>query len=595
MPAHDAPLSLEELIALKNKEQGKFATKTKGKTKFLTKFQREKLEQEKLEDERNGKKLKTVNHVTKPNHIQLDNDSADPSLPNTNNENSDLLKQPKRNANGRFKFEWDESEDTSQISSSAFPAIRETYDYSLDLPYRKRPKANKGELNSGTHWSKKPLDKMSDRDWRIFREDFDISTKGNYTESMIRYWNESTIPEAVIKHIKQLNYKDPTPIQRAAIPLGLKGRDMIGIAETGSGKTLAFLIPAISYVLNLPPVRPFESPYVLIIVPTRELAQQIESESQKFMKNLHFNVASIVGGHSYDENIEKLERGVEILIGTPGRLLDILEKKIIELNRCFFLIADEADRMIDMGFEKQVQSLFEQLPPGEQNPFPIVEGQPKRTTMMFTATLPSSIEKLTSKYLINPITVTVGDAQNAVESVVQDAIQVANDDEKKMGVLKKVLLTNSRKYHPPIIIFVNYQKTCEILFNFLLKLNYKPSIINGSRTQTQREEAISKMKSGEADILIATDVAARGIDIANVSLVINYQMCKSISEYVHRIGRTGRAGQMGTAITFWNPETDADVLFSLKSMIVNSKVSKCPSDLLRNENAQSNKLKNIEA
>ncbi|GAV26791.1 hypothetical protein PMKS-000247 [Pichia membranifaciens] len=593
MPAHDVPLSLEELVALKNKGNSNSENRNTGKTKFLTKVQREKLQHEKSSrriDETRPEKAKVTKEVN-----SLSEEDENQAL-NTFNQavKRNRSNQQRQNAKGKFKFGWDESEDTS-ISLSPFPMFRETYDYSLDLPSRKRRKANEDDMLIRSHWSKKPLNKMTDRDWRIFREDFDITTKGTINELMIRYWNESTVPKNVVSLIQNLNYIEPTPIQRATIPLGLAGRDVVGIAETGSGKTLAFLIPAISYVLNLPPVRPFESPYVLIIVPTRELAQQIESESQKFMNKLHFNVASIVGGHSYDQNIKKLERGVEILIGTPGRLLDILEKKIIELNRCFFLVADEADRMIDMGFEKQVQSLLEQLPPGEENPFPISEGQPKRTTMMFTATLPPSIEKLTSKYLVDPVTVTVGNTENAVESVVQDAIQVPSDDEKKMAVLKKVLLSNSRKYHPPIIIFVNYQKTCDILSNFLNKLNFRPAIINGSRTQSQREEAISRMKSGDADILIATDVAARGIDIANVSLVINYQMSKSIAEYVHRIGRTGRAGNTGIAITLWNAETDSEVLFSLKSMIVSSKVSKCPSDLLRHENAQQKLFKNIES
>ena len=590
MPAHDVPLSLEELVALKNKGDSNFENKNAGKTKFLTKVEREKLQHEKsskrIDEKRPEKKkfTKEVNSFLEEDENQTLNAFNQAVKQNRSN-------QQRQNVKGKFKFGWDESEDTS-ISLSPFPMFRETYDYSLGLPSRKRRKANEDDMLFRSHWSKKPVNKMTDRDWRIFKEDFDITTKGSFNEQMIRYWNESTVPKNVVSLIQNLNYMEPTPIQRATIPLGLAGKDVIGIAETGSGKTLAFLVPAISYVLNLPPVRPFESPYVLIIVPTRELAQQIESESQKFMNKLHFNVASIVGGHSYDQNIEKLERGVEILIGTPGRLLDILEKKIIELNRCFFLVADEADRMIDMGFEKQVQSLLEQLPPGEENPFPMSEGQPKRTTMMFTATLPPSIEKLTSKYLVDPVT--VGNTENAVESVVQDAIQVPSDDEKKMAVLKKILLSNTRKYHPPIIIFVNYQKTCDILSNFLNQLNFRPAIINGSRTQSQREEAISRMKSGDADVLIATDVAARGIDIANVSLVINYQMSKSIAEYVHRIGRTGRAGNTGIAITLWNAETDSEVLFSLKSMIVSSKVSKCPSDLLRHENAQQKQFKNIE-
>ncbi|KAG0681800.1 mRNA splicing protein prp28 [Pichia californica] len=583
MPPTKVPPSLEELLALK-KGSGKITSigKNKAKTKFLTKFQREKLEKEKVNS--NIEKLKEDKPKSQVNLVQkwIDDDLNE-------EENDDKKMIQNRPSDGRFKFDWDESEDTSNTDIGIIP-IKDSYDYSLDLPFRKRNNINNFD---GFHWSKKPLDKMSTRDWRIFKEDFDITVKGNTSDEMIRNWKESSIPKLIIDNLERLHYNEPTPIQRAAIPLGLKGRDIVGIAETGSGKTLAFLIPAISYVMNLPPVRPLESPYVLIIVPTRELAQQIEFETQKFMNRLNFNVASIVGGHSYDENVSKLEKGVEILIGTPGRLLDILEKKIIELNRCFFLIADEADRMIDMGFEKQVKGLLDQLPPGNENPFPINGGIPRRTTMMFTATLPPSIEKLMSTYLTDPITITVGNSENAVESVIQQAIQVPDDDDKRMSILRNILVGRNL-YRPPIIIFVNYQKTCDILGTFLTSLRFKPAILNGSKNQTQREEAISRMKSGDANVLVATDVAARGIDIPNVSLVINYQMTKNISEYVHRIGRTGRAGQSGTAITLWNLETDAEVLLDLKNMISNSSISICPDDLKRAVYTQAGQFRNIE-
>lgn len=593
MTPNKIPPSLKELISLRkvDKKGGKGSI---GKTKFLTKLQREKLEQEKINNKLhiNNKVDQTTKTDYKPKSIPFKTAGITSLLDDENDKSDEFNTKPKNKLTNRtFKFEWDESEDTSKSGIDILP-IKNTYDYSLDLPSRKRHKNNE-QIYQNLHWSKKPLDKMTDRDWRIFKEDFDITIKGNMKDNMIRNWKESGISAPIIDTLEKLHYTEPTPIQRATIPIGLKGNDIVGIAETGSGKTLAFLIPAISYVSNLPPVRSFESPYVLIIVPTRELAQQIEFESQKFMNHIHFNVASIVGGHSYDENIAKLEKGVEILIGTPGRLLDILDKKIIELNRCFFLIADEADRMIDMGFEKQVKGLIDQLPEGKTNPFPMGNGTPKRTTMMFTATLTPTVESMMKSYLTDPITVTVGNTENAVETVIQDTIQVPDDDGKKMDILKNILL-GGKRYNPPIIIFVNYQKTCDILFEFLKSLNFRPIIINGSKAQSQREEAISRMKTGDADILIATDVAARGIDIANVSLVINYQMSKSISEYIHRIGRTGRAGNMGTAITFWNPETDSEVLYNLKSIISNSPVSKCRDDLKHNEYARSNQFKNIE-
>jgi superfamily II DNA/RNA helicase len=588
MPAHKTPLSLEELLALKRKqtenEQETKNTEKNGiiKAKFLTKTQRENLGNQKIQDVKPQEGLKSK--IKQPTIQAFLDDEAE------NRNESIEINNSKKSSKHKYKFSWDDSEDTSLNTAIPILIKHKEKDYSLDLPTRKKSKTN-GVDYINTHWSKKPLNQMSDRDWRILKEDYNISIKNSATKNILRNWEESKMPKQIIENLLQLKYKEPTPIQRATIPPVLDGSDVLGIAETGSGKTLSFLLPAISYVLNLPPVRPFESPYVLIIVPTRELAQQIETECQKFMNKLHFNVASIVGGHTYDENISKLEKGVEILIGTPGRLLDVLEKKLVELNKCFFLVADEADRMIDMGFEKQVQSLIDRLPPGTENPFEKGDKQAKRTTLMFTATMPPSIQKMVSKYLVNPTTITVGDINNAVETVVQDAIQVPQDDDRKMNILRNVL----NKFTFPIVIFVNFQKSCDMLANQLRQWGFRPTVIHGGKTQAQREEAIHQMKSGNADILIATDVAARGIDIPNVSLVVNYQMTKSISEYVHRIGRTGRAGKRGTAITFWNPESDGEILFDLKSMILKSDISRCPKDLFHHDLAKIKDFKNIES
>lgn len=554
MPAHETPLSLEELLAKKkNKSPVKLQTLV-TKAKFLTKFQRKKLEEAKRQG--GAKAVESNSSISEPKVKGKEDKFLD----------TETL------------VEWNNEED-AVIEPIQFLTKKRENDYSLDIPYRKKNKTD--DSLSGIHWSKKPLEKMTDRDWRIMKEDFDVNISGKTNANLLRSWEESNIPKPILDTVKRFRFEDPTPIQRAAIPLGMLGQDVLGLAETGSGKTLSFLIPALSYVVNLPPVRSFESPYVLIVVPTRELAQQIEAEFQKFM-NLRINIASIVGGHTYDENLTKLEKGVEILIGTPGRLLDLIEKKIIELNQCYFLVADEADRMIDMGFEKQVKSLIDSLPPGESNPF-LKEKQPaKRTTLMFTATMPPAIETLINDYMVDPITVKVGNTKNAVDTVVQEAIQIPTDENKRMNALLSII----RKYPSPIIVFVNFQKLCDTLYSFLQQHGYKPAVIHGGRSQTQREEAIRDMRTNKSNILIATDVAARGIDIPNVSVVVNFQMTKSISEYVHRIGRTGRAGKKGTAITFWDSEADANVLFDLKSIINNSKISKCPKDLLHHPKAK---------
>lgn len=553
MPAHDAPLSLEELLAQKrNKPVAKLESSVK-KTRFIPKSERAKLEKK---------------------NVDVGIDASFPKVGSSkvNNQKNVELSQ-------NLNFDEDPENTEEPIEPIEILVKQQNYDYSLDLPHRKKRKLD--DDFSGLHWSMKPLDKMTERDWRIMKEDFNIHVSGKTKGNLLRSWNESKIPEPIIESLYLLGMKEPSPIQRATIPLGMEGRDVLGLAETGSGKTLAFLIPALSYVMNLPPVRSFESPYVLIIVPTRELAQQIEVEFQKF-KNLRINIASIVGGHTYDDNLAKLEKGVEILVGTPGRLLDLIEKKIISLDQCFFLVADEADRMIDMGFEKQVESLIDALPSGDLNPF-LKSGQsPKRLTLMFTATMPPQIEKLITNYMTDPITVKVGDTKNAVDTVVQETIQIASDEKKRMSALLQII----KKYPPPIIVFVNFQKLCDILYAFLHEHGYNPVVIHGGRTQAQRETAISDIRRGRANILVATDVAARGIDIPNVSLVVNFQMTKTISEYVHRIGRTGRAGKKGTAITFWDGDDDASVLYDLKTIVCRSKVSNCPKDLMYHPNAK---------
>lgn len=553
MPAHDAPLSLEELLAQKrNKPVAKLESSVK-KTRFIPKSERAKLEKK---------------------NVDVGIDASFPKVGSSkvNNQKNVELSQ-------NLNFDEDPENTEEPIEPIEILVKQQNYDYSLDLPHRKKRKLD--DDFSGLHWSMKPLDKMTERDWRIMKEDFNIHVSGKTKGNLLRSWNESKIPEPIIESLYLLGMKEPSPIQRATIPLGMEGRDVLGLAETGSGKTLAFLIPALSYVMNLPPVRSFESPYVLIIVPTRELAQQIEVEFQKF-KNLRINIASIVGGHTYDDNLAKLEKGVEILVGTPGRFLDLIEKKIISLDQCFFLVADEADRMIDMGFEKQVESLIDALPSGDLNPF-LKSGQsPKRLTLMFTATMPPQIEKLITNYMTDPITVKVGDTKNAVDTVVQETIQIASDEKKRMSALLQII----KKYPPPIIVFVNFQKLCDILYAFLHEHGYNPVVIHGGRTQAQRETAISDIRRGRANILVATDVAARGIDIPNVSLVVNFQMTKTISEYVHRIGRTGRAGKKGTAITFWDGDDDASVLYDLKTIVCRSKVSNCPKDLMYHPNAK---------
>ncbi|NWX42852.1 DDX23 helicase, partial [Steatornis caripensis] len=307
----------------------------------------------------------------------------------------------------KFVFEWDASEDTSidynplykerhqvQLLGRGFIAgidlkqqKREQSRFYGDLMEKRRTleekeqeearlrKLRKKEAKQrwdDRHWSQKKLDEMTDRDWRIFREDYSITTKGGKIPNPIRSWKDSSLPPHILEVIDKCGYKEPTPIQRQAIPIGLQNRDIIGVAETGSGKTAAFLIPLLVWITTLPKIDRIEEsdqgPYAIILAPTRELAQQIEEETIKFGKPLGIRTVAVIGGISREDQGFRLRMGCEIVIATPGRLIDVLENRYLVLSRCTYVVLDEADRMIDMGFEPDVQKILEHMPVTNQKP-----------------------------------------------------------------------------------------------------------------------------------------------------------------------------------------------------------------------------------
>uniref|UniRef100_A0A667WGZ1 Probable ATP-dependent RNA helicase DDX23 n=1 Tax=Myripristis murdjan TaxID=586833 RepID=A0A667WGZ1_9TELE len=447
------------------------------------------------------------------------------------------------------------------------------------------------------HWSQKKLDEMTDRDWRIFREDYSITTKGGKIPNPIRNWKEYTLPPHILEVIDKCGYKDPTPIQRQAIPIGLQNRDIIGVAETGSGKTAAFLIPLLVWITTLPKIDRIEDsdqgPYAVILAPTRELAQQIEEETIKFGKPLGIRTVAVIGGISREDQGFRLRMGCEIVIATPGRLIDVLENRYLVLGRCTYVVLDEADRMIDMGFEPDVQKILEYIPVTNQKPDTDEAEDPEkmmmnfesgkhkyRQTVMFTATMPPAVERLARSYLRRPAVVYIGSAGKPHERVEQKVLLMSEGEKRK-----KLLEVLARGFEPPIIIFVNQKKGCDVLAKSLEKMGYNACTLHGGKGQEQREFALSNLKAGAKDILVATDVAGRGIDIQDVSMVLNYDMAKNIEDYIHRIGRTGRAGKSGVAMTFLTKE-DSSVFYDLKQAILESPVSTCPPELANHPDAQ---------
>ena len=325
--------------------------------------------------------------------------------------------------------------------------------------------------------------------------------------------------------IQTKGYTEPTPIQDQIIPHVLDGRDVVGIADTGTGKTAAFLLPLIDKVMRN------RQEKVLIITPTRELAQQIEEEFLSFVKGINIFSACCVGGAPIGKQIKRLQKGNNIVIGTPGRLKDLVERGEIDLSTFGSIVLDEADRMLDMGFIEDMKR--------------VMSGMPKeRHTLFFSATMSDEIKKLVGQFLSHPETVTTksGDTTKQVD---QDVVRTGNRD--KIDVLAEML---SRDEYEKVLVFGETKRGVEKLARDLSRRGIRADAIHGNKTQSQRERALKAFKDQKTNVLVATDVAARGLDINDVSHVINFDTPQTYDDYVHRIGRTGRAGKTGTALTF---------------------------------------------
>lgn len=465
----------------------------------------------------------------------------------------------------------------------------------LEMERRRREEGGRNGIEK--HWSEKRLDQMRERDWRIFKEDFNIATRGGSIPNPMRSWKESNLPKRLLDIVDSVGYTEPSAVQRAAIPVAMQSRDLIGVAVTGSGKTAAFLLPLLVYISELPALNEAtknDGPYAIILAPTRELAQQIEIEAKKFATPLGFTCVSLVGGHSIEEQSFNMRDGAEIIIATPGRLVDCIERRVLVLSQCCYIIMDEADRMIDLGFEEPVNKILDALPVTNEKPDTddaenavamsrhLGDKDRYRQTMMYTATMPPAVERIARKYLRRPAIVTIGNVGEAVDTVEQRVEFIQGEDKRKKR-LNEIL--HSREFAPPIIVFVNIKRNCDAVARDVQRMGFRSTTLHGSKTQDQREAALESLRSGNTDILVATDLAGRGIDVPDVSLVVNFNMATNIESYTHRIGRTGRAGKTGTAITFLGSE-DHDVLYDLKQMISKSDISRVPEELRKHEGAQ---------
>ncbi|HPL72864.1 MAG TPA: DEAD/DEAH box helicase [Candidatus Pacearchaeota archaeon] len=356
-----------------------------------------------------------------------------------------------------------------------------------------------------------------------------MNTKTNEQDSKLLESNFSDIGVSpnILKILDKLSLTSPTPIQKQAIPVALKGTDIVGIAQTGTGKTFAFGIPIIQKLLS-------SSGQALVLVPTRELALQVNESIRKLADKLNISTIVLIGGENISRQFFELKRRPRLIIATPGRLIDHLKRKSIKLDQIKTLVLDEADMMLDMGFLPQIEEILRSVPK-------------ERQTMLFSATMPVLIANLATKYLKLPIRIEVAPQGTIVKNVTQEMIVLEAKD--KMKYLEKIIKENEGS----ILIFVRTRYGVKNIAKKLISNGHKATEIHSDLSQGQRKRALDSFKSGRSRIMVATDVAARGLDVKGIELVINYDLPDSSSDYVHRIGRTARAGKKGKAISLATP------------------------------------------
>ncbi|MGC1498187.1 MAG: DEAD/DEAH box helicase [Sulfitobacter sp.] len=356
------------------------------------------------------------------------------------------------------------------------------------------------------------------------------------------------LPKKLVRRLHEMGLKDPTPIQKQAIPHGMNGRDVMGLAQTGTGKTAAFGVPLVAQMMAMEGRPNARCVRGLVLAPTRELATQISVNLRDYAKGSGLQVAMVVGGQSINTQIKKLGGGVDLLVATPGRLLDLMDRRAVRLDEASFLVLDEADQMLDMGFIHDLRKIASVIPKNRQ-------------TMLFSATMPKLMNEIANTYLQSPIRIEVSPPGKAADKVTQEVHFIAKAE--KTELLKELLAKHKGER---ALVFGRTKHGSEKLMKTLVKAGFDAASIHGNKSQGQRDRAIAGFKSGQVTVLVATDVAARGLDIPDVKHVYNYDLPNVPDNYVHRIGRTARAGKDGAAIAFCAPDEMGELKAIQKTM-----------------------------
>ncbi|KIM90655.1 hypothetical protein PILCRDRAFT_811102 [Piloderma croceum F 1598] len=406
---------------------------------------------------------------------------------------------------------------------------------------------------------------MTDEEVELLRLELDsIKIRGVDCPRPVTKWSHFGLPANCLDVIKRLNYTAPTSIQAQAIPAIMSGRDVIGVAKTGSGKTIAFLLPLFRHIKDQRPLEQMEGPLAIVMTPTRELATQIHRECKPFLRAMNLRAVCAYGGSPIKDQIAELKKGAEIIVCTPGRMIDLLTAnsgRVTNLKRVTYVVLDEADRMFDMGFEPQVMKIINNI-------------RPDRQTVLFSATFPKQMDSLARKILRKPVEITVG-GRSVVAAEIEQIVEVRPEDTKFNRLLEILGQMYNEDPECRTLIFVDRQEAADNLLRELMRKGYLCMSLHGGKDQVDRDSTIADFKAGVVPIVIATSVAARGLDVKQLKLVINYDAPNHMEDYVHRAGRTGRAGNKGTCVTFITPEQDryaVDIYRAVKAS--NATVSK---------------------
>ena len=366
----------------------------------------------------------------------------------------------------------------------------------------------------------------------------------------VKNFEDLNLVKPLLRVLKAENYQEPTPIQTQAIPIALNGKDILGIAQTGTGKTAAFGLPILQ-ILSKIETRPItRSTRALVLAPTRELVIQIGEAIRTYGREVPLRYTVIYGGVSQNPQVKAMKRGVDILVATPGRLLDLIEQKFIRLDQVTHFVLDEADRMLDMGFINDVNKIVDKLPNTRQ-------------TLFFSATMPSAVSSLANKILHNPVKISVAPTATPIEKIEQSVFFVRQD--QKRARLENLLRDENLKR---AIVFTRTKHRANRVCEQINKLGIESQALHGNKSQAARQRALEAFRNGEVKVLVATDIAARGIDVDGITHIINFELPNVPEDYVHRIGRTARAGANGTAISLCDP-SEQPYLRDIEKLIKN--------------------------